>query len=70
MFLQQEEQVVPWAALVKAIAPIYPEGKPSWPPFSLETVPHIQFIRLWFTLSGSTIEGPSLTHQFTGSLHN
>ena len=27
VFLEQMEQVVPWAALVELIAPYYPEGK-------------------------------------------
>ena len=39
-FLEQMEQVVPWAALVELIAPYYPEGKNGRPPFALETMLH------------------------------
>ena len=37
-FLDQMEQVVPWAALVERIAPYYPEGRKGRPPFSLQTM--------------------------------
>ena len=33
VFLDQMDQVVPWAALVELIAPYYPEGKTGRPPF-------------------------------------
>lgn len=33
-FLEQMEQVVPWADLVALIAPYYPEGLTGRPPFS------------------------------------
>lgn len=36
-FLEQMEQVVPWAALVELITPYYPEGRTGRPPFSLMT---------------------------------
>ena len=31
VFLEQMEQVVPWAALIELIAPYYPEGKTGRP---------------------------------------
>ena len=37
-FLEQMDQVMPWAALVELIAPYYPEGKTGRPPFSLTTM--------------------------------
>lgn len=46
--LDQMEFVVPWAALVDLIAPYYPEGKNSRPPFSLETMLRIHCMHQWF----------------------
>jgi IS5 family transposase len=51
IFLEQMEQVVPWAELVKVIAPYYPEGKTGRPPFSLQTMLRVHFMQQWFTLS-------------------
>jgi len=55
-FLEQMEQVVPWAALVELIAPHYPEGLTGRPPFSLETMLRIHFMQQWFTLSDPGME--------------
>lgn len=56
VFLEQMDQVVPWAALVELIAPYYPEGRTGRPPFSLLTMLHIHFMQQWFTLSDSGME--------------
>jgi IS5 family transposase len=37
VFLEQMEQVVPWADLIELIAPYSPEGKNGRPPFPLMT---------------------------------
>ena len=50
VFLNQMEPVVPWGALVELIAPYYFEGKTGRPPFSLETMLRVHFMRQWFTL--------------------
>jgi IS5 family transposase len=55
-FLEQMEQVVPWAALVALIAPYYPQGRTGRPPFSLETMLRIHFMQQWFTLSDPAME--------------
>ena len=55
-FLEQMQQVVPWAALVELIAPYYPEGRTGRPPFSLETMLRIHFMQQWFTLSDPGME--------------
>ncbi|NDP65064.1 IS5 family transposase [Polaromonas sp.] len=55
-FLEQMEQVVPWAALVDLIAPYYPQGRTGRPPFSLETMLRIHFMQQWFTLSDPAME--------------
>lgn len=56
VFLEQMEQVVPWAALVALIAPYYPEGRTGRPPFSLMTMLRIHFMQQWFTLSDPGME--------------
>ena len=55
-FLEQMDQVVPWAALVESIAPYYPEGRTGRPPFSLQTMLRTHFIQQWFTLSDPAME--------------
>jgi IS5 family transposase len=56
VFLEQMDQVVPWAALVELIAPYYPEGRTGRPPFSLSTMLRIHFMQQWFTLSDPGME--------------
>ena len=56
VFLDQMNQVVPWAALVELIAPYYPEGRTGRLPFALETMLRIHFLQLWFTLSDPAME--------------
>ena len=51
VFLEQMDQVVPWAALEELIAPYYPEGRKGRPPFSLLTMLRIHFMQQWFNLS-------------------
>jgi transposase, IS5 family len=55
-FLEQMNQVVPWAALVERIAPHYPQGRTGRPPFCLETMLRIHFMQQWFTLSDPGME--------------
>lgn len=55
-FLEQMEQVVPWAELVELIAPYYPEGRTGRSPFSLLTMLRIHFMQQWFTLSDPGME--------------
>lgn len=56
VFLEQMEQVVPWAELVELIAPFYPEGKTGRPPFSLVTMLRVHFLQQWFNLSDPAME--------------
>lgn len=56
VFLEQMDEVVPWAVLVELIAPYYPEGKTGRPPFSLQTMLRIHFMQQWFTLSDPGME--------------
>ncbi|MCY7370128.1 MAG: IS5 family transposase [Polaromonas sp.] len=55
-FLEQMEEVVPWAELVALIAPYYPQGRTGRPPFSLQTMLGIHFMQQWFTLSDPAME--------------
>lgn len=55
-FLEQLEQVVPWADLVTFISPYYPEGRTGRPPFSLATMLRVHFMQQWFTLSAPAME--------------
>jgi len=56
VFLEQMDQVVPWAELVSLIAPYYPEGKNGRPPFPLMTMLRTHFMQQWFTLSDPGME--------------
>ena len=56
VFLEQMDQVVPWAALEDLIAPYYPEGRKGRPPFSLLTMLRIHFMQQWFNLSDPAME--------------
>lgn len=56
VFLEEMEQVVPWAALVQLITPYYPEGRTGRPPFSLQTMLRIHFMQQWFSLSDPAME--------------
>jgi transposase, IS5 family len=56
VFLDQMEQVVPWADLIALIAPYYPEGKNGRPPFPLMTMLRTHFMQQWFTLSDPAME--------------
>ena len=55
-FLEQMEQVVPWAALVALTAPYYPEMRTGRLPFSLGTMLRAYFMQQWFTLADPAME--------------
>ena len=56
VFLEQMDQVVPWAAPKELIAPYYPDGRKGRPPFSLLTMLRIHFMQQWFNLSDPAME--------------
>jgi IS5 family transposase len=56
VFLDEMNQVVPWAELVALVAPHAPEGKKGRPPFPVETMLRIHFMQQWFTLSDPAME--------------
>jgi IS5 family transposase len=56
-FLEQMDRVVPWAALIGLIEPVY--GKKSGvgrPPFALGSMLRIHFLQQWFALSDPAME--------------
>ena len=56
-FLGVMEKVVPWAALLAAIAPHYPTtGRRGRPPMPLATMLRIFFMQQWYTLSDPAME--------------
>jgi len=57
VFLAEMEQVVPWNALLKLIAPHYPKsGRPGRQPYALETMLRIHFLQQWYALSDPAME--------------
>ena len=62
VFLEQMEQVVPWAELVELIALYYPEGKTGRPPFSWQIMLRTHSLQQWFTLSDPGMEEAFFEH--------
>ena len=57
IFLAEMEQVVPWNALLKLIAPHYPKmGRPGRQPYPLATMLRIHFLQQWYALSDPGME--------------
>jgi len=50
-FLDQMEQVVPWAGLQALIEPHYPKGENGRPPVGLSIMLGVYFLQPWFNLS-------------------
>ena len=55
-FLDEMEQVVPWAELLALIEPHAPKGKTGRPPFPLSGMLRIHFMQQWFGLSDPAME--------------
>ena len=70
VFLDQMDQVVPWAASVELIAPYHPGGKTSRSPFSWMTMLRIHFMHGSNGVRCLTLrwKRPSFTFRCTGSL--
>src|SRR5712691_10022477 len=56
MFLEEMEQVVPWAELRALIEPVYAKGGHGRPPVGAERVLRIYFLQQWFNLSDPGVE--------------
>jgi len=55
-FLSEMEQVVPWPALLRLIAPVYPEAGNGRRPYPLATMLRIHLMQNWFSLSDPAME--------------
>lgn len=56
-FLNEMERVVPWAALVALIEPVYPKNEGAGrPTVGLERMLRISFLQQWFDLSDPAVE--------------
>src|SRR5664279_5357016 len=55
-FLEEMEQVVPWAELCALIEPVYPKAGPGRPPVGLERMLRLYFLQQWFNLSDPGLE--------------
>ncbi len=55
-FLAEMDRVVPWARLLKLIAPHYPRAGNGRTPMPLETMLRIYFLQQWFNLSDPAAE--------------
>ena len=55
-FLEEMEQVVPWAELEALVGPHYPKGENGRPPMGLAIMLRIHFLQQWFNLSDPAVE--------------
>lgn len=55
-FLEEMEQVVPWAKLRELIEPHYPKAGGGRPPVGVERMLRIYFLQQWFNLSDPAVE--------------
>jgi len=55
-FLEEMEQVVPWAKLCALIEPHYPKPGNGRPPVGVERMLRIYFLQQWFNLSDPAVE--------------
>ncbi len=66
-FLEEMEQVVPWAELQGLVEPHYPKGENGRPPVGLSIMLRVYFLQQWFNLSDpgaedALYESPVLRH--------
>ena len=50
-FLEEMEQIVPWAELQALVEPHYPKGENGRPPVGLSIMLRVYFLQQWFNLS-------------------
>src|SRR5271167_1186070 len=70
VFLEEMEQVVPWAQLCRLIEPHYPKVGNGRPPVGLERMLRVYFLQQWFNLSDPAVEealyDSAVMRQFAG----
>ena len=67
MFLEEMEQVVPWAKLWALIEPHYPKPGNGRRPKELEQMLRIYFLQQWFNLADPAVEEARLSRRRCGS---
>ena len=69
-FLEEMEQVVPWAELCALIEPVYPKAGNGRQPVGVERMLRIYFLQQWFNLSDPAVEealyDSAVMRQFAG----
>ena len=69
-FLEEMEQVVPWAELCRLIEPYYPKAGNGRQPVGVERMLRIYFLQQWFNLSDPAVEealyDSAVMRQFVG----
>jgi IS5 family transposase len=69
-FLEEMEQVVPWARLCGLLEPYYPKAGNGRPPVGMERMLRIYFLQQWFNLSDPAVEealyDSAVMRQFAG----
>jgi IS5 family transposase len=69
-FLEEMEQVVPWARLGGLVEPYYPKAGKGRPPVGVERMLRIYFLQQWFNLSDPAVEealyDSAVMRQFVG----
>jgi hypothetical protein len=55
-FLEEMEQVVPWAELCSLLEPYYPKAGNGRPPVGVERMLRVYFLQQWFNLSDPEVE--------------
>jgi IS5 family transposase len=72
LFLEEMEQVVPWAQLCRLIEPHYPKAGNGRPPVGLERMLRVYFLQQWFNLSNPGLEealyDSAVMRQFVASI--
>ncbi|HRF04740.1 IS5 family transposase [Accumulibacter sp.] len=56
VFLDEMEQIMPWAELFAVVEPRYPKGKRGRPPVGLERMLRVYFVQQWNGLSDEGVE--------------
>ena len=56
LFLEEMDQVVPWAELSLVIEPYYPKAGNGRPPVGIERMLRVYFLQQWFNLSDPGVE--------------
>ncbi len=60
------ERVVPWAALMQVVEPYYPMARTGRPPFGIETMLRVHYMKKSTAVDATLIAAPSSTKNASG----